>query len=162
MAIQIGETVPEFKFPVTHNKWVVLSALRGYNIVLYFYPKDDTPGCTVEAEEFRDAWEDFKAEHCVLLGVSRDSISSHEKFCSKYNLPFPLISDTEGELCTMFDVIKNRMMYGRETRGIERSTFLLDRNGVLRKEWRKIKAEGHAEQVLFAVQELNREHTPTC
>ncbi len=156
MAISVGEAVPEFKLPVTQNKMVLLSALRGYPVVLYFYPKDDTPGCTVEAQEFRDTYEDFKTAGCVVLGVSRDSISSHEKFCSKYNLPFPLISDTEGELCRLFDVIRTKMMYGRETQGIERSTFLIDRKGVLHKEWRKVKAEGHAEQVLFAVQELNK------
>ncbi len=156
MTVSIGAAVPEFRLPATNNKQVLLSALRGYPVVIYFYPKDDTPGCTLEANEFKESYQEFKSERCVLLGVSRDSLSSHEKFCEKFNLPFPLISDTDGELCKLFDVIKTKMMYGRETQGIERSTFLIDSEGVLRQEWRKVKAEGHAEQVLFAVQALNR------
>ncbi len=156
MIATVGSPVPDFELPAHGNRVVRLSALRGYIVVLYFYPKDDTPGCTIEAQEFRDHLAELRAERCTVIGVSRDSLSSHERFVEKFAINFPLISDPDGELCQMFDVIKTKMMYGRETRGIERSSFLIDRDGVLRQEWRKVKAEGHAEQVLFAVQSLNK------
>lgn len=156
MAVTIGEKVPEFRAQATGGKDVVLSALAGYNVVLYFYPKDDTPGCTLEGQQFRDMYEEFKAEKCLILGVSRDSLTSHDKFRDKYCLPFPLLSDPQEALCNLFDVIKTKNMYGKQVQGIERSTFLIDKNGILRNEWRKVKVEGHAEAVLFAVKSANK------
>ena len=160
MIATVGSQVPDFELPAHGNRVVRMSALKGYIVVLYFYPKDDTPGCSIEAQEFRDHLAELRAERCTVIGVSRDSLSSQERFVEKFNINFPLISDPDGELCHIFDVIKTKMMYGRETRGIERSTFLIDREGILRQEWRKVKAEGHAEQVLFAVQSLNKVRTP--
>lgn len=156
MTLAIGATVPDFRLPATSHKEVQLSALRGWHVVLYFYPKDATPGCTLEGQQFRDLFEAFKAEKCMILGVSRDSLRSHESFKQKQCFPFELISDEQEELCRLFDVIKTKNMYGRQVQGIERSTFLIDKHGVLRQEWRKVKADGHAEAVLFAVQQLNR------
>lgn len=154
--LAVGDKVPDFHLPATSNKDVVLSALKGWNIVLYFYPKDSTPGCTLEGQQFRDMIDDFKAEKTLILGVSRDSLKSHENFKEKQCFPFELISDENEELCKLFDVIKMKNMYGKQVLGIERSTFLIDKTGVLRKEWRKVKVEGHAEAVLFAVKQLNK------
>ena len=156
MTIAIGAAVPDFHLPATSNKDVVLSALKGWHVVLYFYPKDATPGCTLEGQQFRDMIDDFKAEKCLILGVSRDSMKSHESFKARECFPFELISDEDETLCRLFDVIKMKNMYGKQVQGIERSTFLIDRNGVLRNEWRKVKVEGHAEAVLFAVKQLNK------
>jgi peroxiredoxin Q/BCP len=156
MTLAVGDTVPEFRLPATSNKEVVLSALRGWHIVLYFYPKDATPGCTLEGQQFRDMNDEFKAEKCMILGVSRDSVKSHEKFREAQCFPFELISDESEELCQLFDVIKMKNMYGKQVQGVERSTFLIDKNGVLRNEWRKVKVDGHAEAVLFAVKQLNK------
>ncbi|MDF3029622.1 MAG: peroxiredoxin [Moraxellaceae bacterium] len=156
MTLAIGDAIPEFRLPATSNKEVLLSALRGWHIVLYFYPKDATPGCTLEGQQFRDMINEFKEEKCMILGVSRDSVKSHEKFKEKECFPFELISDENEELCRMFDVIRMKNMYGKQVEGIERSTFLIDRNGVLRNEWRKVKVDGHAEAVLFAVKQLNK------
>lgn len=151
-----GDAVPDFHLPATSNKDVVLSALKGWHIVLYFYPKDSTPGCTLEGQQFRDMIEDFKAEKAIILGVSRDNLKSHENFKEKQCFPFELISDENEELCKLFDVIKMKNMYGKQVLGIERSTFLIDKDGILRKEWRKVKVDGHAEAVLFAVKQLNK------
>ncbi len=156
MTIAIGDAVPDFRLPATSNKEVVLSALKGWHVVLYFYPKDSTPGCTLEGQQFRDMIEDFKAEKCMILGVSRDSLKSHEKFKEAQCFPFELISDENEELCKLFDVIKMKNMYGKQVLGVERSTFLIDKKGVLRNEWRKVKVDGHAEAVLFAVKQLNK------
>jgi len=156
MTVKIGDAVPEFRVPATSNKDVVLSALRGWHIVLYFYPKDDTPGCTLEGREFSETLPEFKKEKAIVLGVSRDNLKSHEKFKEKLCFPFELISDENEELCKLFDVIKLKNMYGKEVLGVERSTFLIDKDGVLRQEWRKVKPEGHAEAVLFAVKQLNK------
>lgn len=156
MTVAVGEAVPDFHVQATSNKDVVLSALKGWNIVLYFYPKDSTPGCTLESQQFRDASDEYKKEKTVVLGVSRDSLKSHENFKEKQCLPFELISDDKEELCKLFDVIKLKNMYGKQVLGIERSTFLIDKEGVLRQEWRKVKPEGHAEAVLFAVKQLNK------
>lgn len=156
MTLAIGDTVPDLRLPATSNKEVLLSALRGWHVVLYFYPKDSTPGCTLEGQQFRDMMGEFKAEKCMILGVSRDSLKSHEKFKEKECFPFELISDENEELCKLFDVIKMKNMYGKQVLGIERSTFLIDKDGVLRNEWRKVKVDGHAEAVLFAVKQLNR------
>ncbi|MFN3586053.1 MAG: peroxiredoxin [Moraxellaceae bacterium] len=155
MTIAIGSPVPDFRLPATSNKDVVLSALKGWHVVLYFYPKDSTPGCTLEGQQFRDKIDSFTAEKALILGVSRDSLKSHEKFREKECFPFELISDEHETLCRLFDVIKMKNMYGKQVEGIERSTFLIDKAGVLRQEWRKVKVEGHADEVLAAVKALN-------
>ena len=155
MTLAIGDAVPDFRLPATSNKEVLLSALRGWHVVLYFYPKDSTPGCTLEGQQFRDLFPDFKAARCMILGVSRDSLKAHENFREKQCFPFELISDSNEELCRLFDVIKMKNMYGKQVQGIERSTFLIDKDGVLRAEWRKVKVEGHALAVLGAVPQLN-------
>ncbi|MCD6045756.1 MAG: thioredoxin-dependent thiol peroxidase [Gammaproteobacteria bacterium] len=125
--------------------------LKGKKVIIYFYPKDNTPGCTCEGENFRDAYKKFFKENTVILGVSRDSIKSHQKFQSQFEFPFALLSDSDEALCTAFGVIKDKTMYGKPVRGIERSTFLYDEKGKLVKEWRKVKVEGHVAEVLVAV-----------
>lgn len=155
MTLAIGDAVPDFRLPATSNKEVLLSALRGWHVVLYFYPKDSTPGCTLEGQQFRDMFADFKAQKCMILGVSRDSLKSHENFKEKQCFPFELISDANEELCRLFDVIRMKNMYGKMVEGVERSTFLIDKDGKLAQEWRKVKVEGHAEEVLAAVKALN-------
>jgi peroxiredoxin Q/BCP len=142
-----GKVVPDFSLPATGEKTVTLSQLRGNLVVLYFYPKDSTPGCTTEGQEFRDFYLKFRRRNAIILGVSRDSLRSHENFRSKHGFQFDLISDTDEELCKLFDVIKEKNMYGRKVLGIERSTFLIDAEGVLRKEWRKVKVKGHDDEV---------------
>lgn len=127
------------------------SDLKDKKVVVYFYPKDNTPGCTCESEDFRNAYAEFRGENAVILGVSRDSVKSHENFKAKYKLPFALLSDAEEALCAVFSVIKEKMMYGKKVRGIERSTFLYDEKGKLIQEWRKVKVEGHVTEVLAAV-----------
>jgi peroxiredoxin Q/BCP len=156
MTILVGKAVPDFHLPATSQKDVVLSALKGWNVVLYFYPKDSTPGCTLEGQQFRDLMADFTAEKTMILGVSRDSLKSHENFKEKQCFPFELISDADEELCRLFDVIKMKNMYGKQVQGIERSTFLIDKKGILQKEWRKVQADGHANAVLDAVRALNK------
>jgi peroxiredoxin Q/BCP len=146
-----GKKVPDFSLPATGGRNLSLSSLRGRDVVLYFYPKDDTPGCTLEGKDFRDLHPRFKALGVVILGVSRDSLKSHDRFCQKYSLDFDLLSDEDEKLCKLFDVIKMKNMYGKKVRGIERSTFLIGKDGVLRREWRKVKVEGHAAEVLDAV-----------
>lgn len=131
-----------------------LRDLRGTPIVLYFYPRDDTPGCTLEGQAFRDEMPAFEAVDAVVLGVSRDTIASHEKFRSKYSLPFRLLSDADEKVCDLYGVIKDKVMYGRKVRGIERSTFLIDADGVLRREWRGVKVKGHVDEVLASLREL--------
>ncbi len=149
----VGLTVPDFTAPATGGE-VTLSALRGKIVVLYFYPKDNTPGCTTQAQQFRDLHAEFASAGAVVFGISRDSLKSHEGFKAKLGLPFELISDIEGMLCRMFDVVKNKMLYGKKVLGIERSTFLIDANGVLRKEWRLTKADGNAALVLDTIKTL--------
>jgi peroxiredoxin Q/BCP len=149
----IGLMVPEFTAAATGGDFK-LANFRGKSLVIYFYPKDSTPGCTTEAMQFRDQSAAFKAAGCVVVGVSRDSIKSHENFKAKLGLPFELISDGDETVCKLFDVIKTKNMYGKQVQGIERSTFLIDAAGVLRNEWRKVKAEGHAGDVLAAAQAL--------
>ena len=153
--VQVGKRVPAFSLPATGDQTIKLSSLRGNNVVLYFYPKDSTPGCTREGQDFRDSFQKFKRQNTVILGISRDSIKSHENFKAKQGFPFDLLSDTEETVCQLFDVIKMKNMYGKQVRGIERSTFLIDTKGVLRREWRKVKVDGHSDEVLAAVKELN-------
>ena len=152
--LEIGKKVPAFSLPATGDQTISLSSLKGKNAVIYFYPKDSTPGCTTESQNFRDLCDEFAACNTVIIGVSRDGLKSQENFRAKQSLPFDLISDKEEELCKLFDVIKLKKLYGREYMGIERSTFLIDAKGVLREEWRKVKVAGHAEAVLEAARAL--------
>ncbi len=152
--ISIGKKVPAFTIAATGDQKIKLSELKGKNVVLYFYPKDSTPGCTTEGQDFRDNIRKFRARDTVILGVSRDSIKSHENFKSKQCFPFDLLADEDEKLCKLFDVIKEKNMYGKKVLGIERSTFLIDAKGILRKEWRKLKVDGHVDEVLQAVKEL--------
>jgi peroxiredoxin Q/BCP len=149
----LGLAVPDFTAAAT-GKEFTLSALRGKPIVVYFYPKDSTPGCTTEAMQFRDLHTEFVQSGAVIFGVSRDSLKSHENFKSKLGLPFELISDGDESMCRLFDVIKTKNMYGKQVLGIERSTFLIDKDGRLACEWRKVKADGHAAEVLAAIKAL--------
>ena len=153
---QIGKKVPAFKADATGEQVFRLADAKGKNLVIYFYPKDATPGCTLEGQDFRDNHAKFKRNKTLVIGVSRDSISSHEKFKAKQAFPFELLSDPDETLCKLFDVIKEINMYGRKVMGIERSTFLLGPDGKLRREWRKVKVAGHVDEVLEAVRELNR------
>jgi peroxiredoxin Q/BCP len=152
----VGQKAPAFSLPADDGSSISPASQGKSAVVLYFYPKDDTPGCTLEGHEFTLAQPEFKKEKTIILGVSRDDLKSHEKFKEKLCFTFELISDEHEELCKLFDVIKLKNMYGKEVLGIERSTFLIDKEGVLRQEWRKVKPEGHAEAVLFAVKQLNR------
>lgn len=154
--VEIGKKVPDFELPATGEKTIKFSDFKGKNVVIYFYPKDSTPGCTKEGQAFRDDHRKFARAKTVILGVSRDSLKSHENFKAKQEFPFDLLSDKEEELCNLFDVIKMKNMYGKQVRGIERSTFLIDAKGVLQNEWRKIKVDGHSEEVLAAAKELNK------
>ena len=152
--IALGKPVPDFKLPATGGKTVSLTDLKGKNVVLYFYPKDKTPGCTLEGQNFRDEQSTFAKLDTVVLGVSRDSVKSHESFKQEEAFNFDLLADEDEKLCRMFDVIKLKNMYGKEVMGVERSTFLIDKKGVLRKEWRKVKVDGHIAEVLEAVKAL--------
>ncbi len=152
--LSIGRKVPDFKLPSTGDKEVKLSDCRGMNVVLYFYPRDNTPGCTREGQDFRDSIRKFRARNTVVLGVSRDNMKSHEKFKDAQKFSFDLLSDADEKLCRRFDVIKQKNMYGKKVLGIERSTFLIDAEGILRKEWRKVKVEGHVDDVLQSLKEL--------
>ncbi len=151
---EIGKTAPKFELPATGDQTLGLTDFKGKNVVLYFYPKDSTPGCTTEGQDFRDAHAKFKRLNTVILGVSRDGVKSHENFKAKQSFPFDLLSDKEETLCRVYDVIRKKKMYGKEVMGIERSTFLIDTKGVLRQEWRKVKVAGHVDEVLAAVKAL--------
>lgn len=152
--MMVDQPVPDFSLPATGNQIFTLSQARGRKLVLYFYPKDNTPGCTTEAQQFRDLHEQFAGLGCDVYGISRDSIKSHEGFKAKLKLPFALLSDGDETVCNLFGVIKQKILYGKPVRGIERSTFVLDGAGVLRREWRALKAPGHASEVLEYVQSL--------
>ena len=154
--VSIGKKVKNFTRPATGGKDFSLKDLAGKNVVLYFYPKDSTPGCTTEAQDFRDAKGKFTRQNTVILGVSRDSIKSHENFKAKQKLNFELLSDEDESLCKQFDVIKLKKNYGREYMGIERSTFLIDDRGILRNEWRGVRVKGHVDEVLEACKTLNK------
>ena len=150
----VGKKVPAFSAASTGGKAWKSSEAAGKNVVIYFYPRDNTTGCTKEGEDFRDLAPAFKKANTQILGVSTDSLASHEKFKARYSFPFELLSDEQQQLCRLFDVIKEKSMYGRKFMGVERSTFLIDASGVLRHEWRKVKVPGHAEAVLAAAQAL--------
>jgi len=154
MSLEIGAKVPDFTLPTDGGGKVSLKALRGKPVILYFYPKDDTSGCTAEACGFRDALPDFSKAAATVIGVSKDSVASHDKFKKKYQLPFTLASDAESDVCERYEVWKKKSMYGRTYMGIERSTFLIDDKGVLRGIWRKVKVPGHVAEVLKAVKDL--------
>ena len=155
MTLHIGETVPDLEIPATGGRAIKPSDFRGQNLVLYFYPKASTPGCTQEGQDFRDAAESFAATNTLILGASRDGLKAQENFKAKQGFPFDLLSDTDEALCRAFDVIKVKKMYGRESLGVERSTFLIDAQGLLRREWRGVKVKGHVVEVLAAAGELN-------
>ena len=150
----LGKKVPDFAVPATGDSTFRLSDCKGHPVVLYFYPKDNTPGCTVEGADFRDLHDDFAALGTIVAGVSRDTLKSHDGFKAKMGFPFPLLSDTDEKLCTLFGVIKMKNMYGKQVRGIERSTFVVDAKGALVKEWRGVKVPGHAAEVLAFVRAL--------
>ncbi|MFV1972857.1 MAG: thioredoxin-dependent thiol peroxidase [Thiohalobacterales bacterium] len=152
--ILIGKKVPDFTLPATGEQDLSLSDFKGKNVVVYFYPKDSTPGCTLEGQDFRDQINKFRRRKTVILGISRDSIKSHENFKEKQEFPFELLSDADEKVCKLFGVIKEKNMYGRMVMGIERTTFLLDTRGVLQREWRKVKVKGHVDEVLEAIAEL--------
>lgn len=151
MSVVLDQPIPDFSVAATTGDTLTSAALKGRRYVLYFYPKDATPGCTLESQQFRDLHLQFQQANCDIYGVSRDSLKSHDKFRENQCLPFALLSDPDETLCRLFDVIKTKNMYGKQVQGIERSTFLIDENGVLRHEWRKVKADGHAQVVLDAV-----------
>ena len=146
--------ISDFSLPATSGQTFNLAAQAGKVVVIYFYPKDSTPGCTTEAQQFRDLYDRFVAVDAVILGISRDSVKSHENFKAKQALPFELGADTDEAVCNLFAVMKMKNMYGKQHRGVERSTFVIDRKGVLRKEWRGVKADGHAQEVLNFVSSL--------
>ncbi len=150
----IDQAAPDITLPATGDQSIRLADLRGQAVVLYFYPKDNTPGCTTETRDFGTLHPKFAEAGCVVLGISRDSLKSHENFKAKLELPFELLSDADEVACQAFDVIKMKNMYGKQVRGIERSTFVIDREGIVRREWRKLKVDGHAEEVLNFVQSL--------
>ena len=152
--VTLGKAVKDFSLPSTANQEFKLRAARGKPLVLYFYPRDNTPGCTLEGQQFAALAPRFERAGTDIIGISRDSIAAHEKFRAQLGLPFPLLSDADSLACTLFDVIREKNMYGRKVIGIERSTFLLDAGGILRREWRKLKVDGHALAVLEAVQAL--------
>ena len=150
----LDQPAPEFELPATGSKAFRLADARGRTVVLYFYPKDNTPGCTTEGQQFRDLYPEFQKAGADVYGISRDSMKSHESFRSKMSFPFDLLSDGDELACKAFDVIRMKNMYGRQVRGIERSTFVIDGNGVLKREWRGVKVPGHVEEVLDYVKTL--------
>ncbi|SNR63388.1 peroxiredoxin Q/BCP [Methylobacillus rhizosphaerae] len=152
----LNQALPDFELPSTSGKIFRLSDYAGKKLIIYFYPKDNTPGCTNQSKDLRDLYPEFQACNTEIVGISRDGLKSHENFKAKFSLPFELLSDTEEKACALFDVIKMKKLYGKEVRGIERSAFVIDEHGVLIHEWRKIKVDGHAQQVLTFIQSLQR------
>lgn len=151
MALQIGDSVPDLSLPATGGKDIRLTAFKGKALVVYFYPKDNTPGCTQEGQDFRDLHAEFVKAGAVILGISRDSVRSHENFAAKFEFPFPLLSDAEEKACAAFDVIREKSLYGKKYMGVDRSTFLFDAKGRLREVWRGVKVKNHAQLVLDAI-----------
>ncbi len=156
MTVVVNKPLPEFEALATGNESLSNQSLIGQTVVLYFYPKDNTPGCTTEAMQFRDKYKDFVKAGATVYGVSRDNMRSHDDFKEKLELPFELIADTEEKMCHMFGVVKNKIMYGKKVKGIERSTFLIGADGILKQEWRGLKVPGHVEEVLKAVKALKK------
>lgn len=154
--IKLHEKAPDFKLMGSDGKEHSLSDYRGKKVILYFYPRDNTPGCTLEAESFRDHNDDLLKENAVILGVSRDSLDSHDKFIEKLGLPFVLLADEDSTVCTLYDVLKEKNMYGKKSIGIARSTFIIDEEGIVIYENRKVKAEGHGEEIRDFLQELKK------
>lgn len=154
MALKVGSKAPDFTLPGDGGGKVSLKSLRGNKVVLYFYPKDDTPGCTKEACAFRDQFPAFKKAKAEIIGISKDDVARHDKFKTKYELPFTLASDEDGKVCAAYGVWQEKTLYGRKFMGIVRSTFLIDEQGVIREIWPKVKVPGHAEQVMAAIKEL--------
>ncbi|HET7649815.1 MAG TPA: peroxiredoxin [Gammaproteobacteria bacterium] len=152
----VGKKAPDFELPSTRDQHVRLSRLKGSNVVLYFYPKDSTPGCTLEGQDFRDSYAKFRRRNTLVFGISRDTLKSHENFRSKQQFPFDLLSDADEKVCRLYDVIREKNMYGRKVLGIERSTFLIDSKGNLAREWRKVSVKGHVDEVLDAVKTLEK------
>lgn len=150
----LDSKIPDFSIPTTSGQSFSLSGHTGKTVILYFYPKDSTPGCTTQGQNFRDLHNEFSAVNAVILGISRDSMKSHENFKAKQGFPFELGSDQDESLCTLFGVIKMKNMYGKQVRGIERSTFVIDGQGILRREWRGLKVPGHVQEVLDFVKTL--------
>lgn len=156
MTLAIGEAAPNFELPASNGEKVKLSNFKGKNVVLYFYPKDMTPGCTTEACDFRDYHDEFSKLNAVILGISTDSLDKHKKFIEKYDLPFLLLADEDHQVCELYGVWKLKKNFGKEYMGIERSTFVIDQQGRLAKEWRKVKVKGHVEEALeFIKNELS-------
>jgi peroxiredoxin Q/BCP len=152
--VALNERAPDFTLPTLDGTTLSLSEFRGQKVVLYFYPKDDTPGCTQEACDFRDNLIKLKELGTAVLGISKDSPESHQRFTQKYKLPFPLLSDEEGKVCGLYGVLKEKTLFGKKTKGIERSTFLIDEKGIVREIWRKVKAKGHVLQILDRLKTL--------
>jgi len=152
---QISQPLESPELPATGGRNLSIQSFRGSPLAVYFYPRDNTPGCTREGQDFRDRHDAFKSAGCAIVGVSRDSLKTHENFAAKHEFPFPLISDADETLCRLFDVIKEKNMYGKKVMGIERSTFLLDADGKIAREWRKVKVPGHVDEVLDAVRALD-------
>lgn len=152
--LMLNQAVPDFQLPATSGKTFQLSDFRDQYIILYFYPKDSTPGCTTQGIQFRDAYVDFQNLNTEIFGISRDSLKSHENFKAKFTFPFELLADTEEQACSLFGVMKMKNMYGKQVRGIERSTFIIDKKGNLIKEWRGVKVDGHAAEVLNFIKSL--------
>lgn len=150
----LNKPVTDFELPATSDLTFKLSDYLGKNVIIYFYPKDSTPGCTTQGMQFRDFYDAFQSANTEIFGVSRDSLKSHENFKAKFSFPFELLSDAEEKACQLFDVIKMKNMYGKQVRGIERSTFIINTDGVLIQEWRKVKVKGHVEEVLSFIQSL--------
>lgn len=150
----LNQTVPDFELPATSGHSFKLSDYVGKNLIVYFYPKDSTPGCTTQGMQFRDFYSEFQAANTEIVGVSRDSLKSHENFKAKFSFPFELLSDAEEKACDIFDVIKMKNMYGKQVRGIQRSTFVINQEGVLIQEWRKVKVAGHVEEVLAFIKSI--------
>ncbi|AXQ27626.1 peroxiredoxin [Solimonas sp. K1W22B-7] len=151
MSFAVGSKIPDLKLAATGGREIALRALRGQPLVVYFYPKDNTPGCTQEGQDFRDLYEEFQKLGAEVLGVSKDSVRSHENFAAKFEFPFPLLSDPDEAACQAFDVIREKSMYGRKYMGVDRSSFLFDAKGVLLREWRSVKVKGHVGEVLAAL-----------
>ena len=150
----LNQPVSDFELPSTGSKTFKLSEHLGKTLIIYFYPKDSTPGCTSQGQQFRDAYSEFQTAGAEIFGISRDSLKSHENFKAKFTFPFDLLADTEEIACNIFGVMKMKNMYGKQVRGIERSTFIIDKNGVLVHEWRAVKVDGHAKEVLNFIQSL--------